>query len=261
MNKPDSKIAVTLFNLREHCKTPEDLDRTLEKLCRIGYRVVQVSGVPLDAAVIGKALEKHGLFCCATHENLETISRPEELAEKLDTLRCDFAALGAPPPEYRTGEGFEKLKAILEKSGEVLAGHGLKLGYHNHHFEFIRDDGGKTYLSRLYDETSPEKLYAELDVHWIARGGQDPVKWICRCAGRMPVIHFKDFAVVSENGEYRPAFCEVGEGNLDWPEILRACEEAGVRFYSVEQDMPFGTRDIFESMKISFDNLTGMGVK
>ena len=32
-------------------------------------------------------------------------------------------------------------------------------------------------------------------------------------------------------------FAEVGEGNLEWPEILQACEEAGIEWYLIEQDV------------------------
>ena len=30
--------------------------------------------------------------------------------------------------------------------------------------------------------------------------------------------------------------CEVGSGNLNWPAILEACRQAGVRWYLVERD-------------------------
>ena len=38
MKAPDSQIAVTLYNLRDYCKTESDLDKTLDKVCDIGYR-------------------------------------------------------------------------------------------------------------------------------------------------------------------------------------------------------------------------------
>ena len=44
MKAPDSQIAVTLYNLRDYCQTESDLDRTLDKVCAIGYQAVQVSG-------------------------------------------------------------------------------------------------------------------------------------------------------------------------------------------------------------------------
>jgi len=54
-------------------------------------------------------------------------------------------------------------------------------------------------------------------------------------------------------------FAEVGEGNLNWPAILDACKEAGVRWHIVEQDI--SQRDPFESLAISLRNLNKMGLK
>jgi len=50
---------------------------------------------------------------------------------------------------------------------------------------------------------------------------------------------------------------EVGEGNLDWPDILAAAREAGTEWYIVEQDTC--QRDPFESLAISLRNLRDMG--
>ncbi len=260
MNIPDTQIAVTLFNLRDYCQTESDLDRTFDKLCDIGYQAVQVSGTPLSAEVIRKQLDSHGLFCCATHEgDLILADDLQPLIDRMHTLGCDFTALGGPAPEYRNcAEGFLKLIDMFNSKYQQLLDAGIRLGYHNHHFEFKRLAGlEKISLEEFYARTDA-KVCAELDVHWVARGGGDPETWIRKVAGRMPVIHFKDF-IVLENDE--PYYCEIGEGNLNWPGILQACRETGVRWYSIEQDNPFPGRDIFDSMKISFDNLKAMGVK
>ena len=45
MKAPDTKIAVTLFNLREYCKSYEDLDETLGKVKDIGYEQDGVTGL------------------------------------------------------------------------------------------------------------------------------------------------------------------------------------------------------------------------
>ena len=130
-----------------------------------------------------------------------------------------------------------------------------RVGYHNHCLEFSKSESGKILLAELYDRTT--ELCAEIDLHWVARGGANPVSWIKRVAGRMPVVHFKDFVIVDNE----PQFCKIGEGNLEWLDIIQACAETNVRWYVVEQDLPFGDRDIFESVKISFDNLKKMGVE
>ncbi len=255
----ESKIAVTLFNVREYCKTESDLDATLDKLCAIGYEVVQVSAVPLAPEVIRRQLDKHGLFCCATHENFAAISGdPAAICDRLDILGCDFAALGAMSVADRRDPGaYDRMAAVMNSCGEKLRERGKKLGYHNHHWEFDHLGGHETMLERFLRQTDPGLVFSELDVHWVTRGGGSPETWIRRLSGRIPVIHFKDFALV--NGE--PMFCEVGEGNLDWPGILAACRDTGIPFYSIEQDRCFMERDIFESMRISFENLRAMGVR
>ena len=50
-NIPDSQIAVTLYNLREYCKTEDDYAATLDKVAAMGYKSVQISGVPLPAEI------------------------------------------------------------------------------------------------------------------------------------------------------------------------------------------------------------------
>lgn len=258
MNLPDTKIAVTLFNLREYCKTKADLEESLSKVKDIGYQVVQVSALPnLEPQDIKESLEKHGLFCCATHENLQTLTEGfNKVVEKLKILECDFTALASPPPEFFNADGMQSFIKTMEEIGKKYAEKGLKLGFHNHHHEFQRFDG-KLFLEELYDNTDPAHVYAEIDTHWVARGGQDPAKWICKVKGRMPVVHFKDLMII----DTEPHFCEVGEGNLHWDDILKACNESDVRWYVVEQDCTIGERSIFESIKISYNNLVKMGVK
>ena len=96
----------------------------------------------------------------------------------------------------------------------------------------------------------------EIDTYWIAHGGGDPAQWINRCAGRLPCVHLKDMSVGPDR---QPRMAEVGEGNLNWPVILRACREAGVIWYIVEQDVFY--RDPFDSLETSLRNLQQMGLR
>ena len=264
MKAPDSQLAVTLYNLREYCKTESDLDRTLDKVCDIGYQAVQVSGVQLDAKIIKKQLDKHNLFCCATHENLAALTAEDltPVIDKLQTLECDFTALGMPSLNWINSYAMTcELADKMMESGEKFLQHGIRLGYHNHAAEFKKfAENKKTMLETFYLRTAKSGLnsvYAEIDVHWVARGGGSPVRWIWNVNGRMPVVHFKDLVI----WEGEPRICEVGEGNLDWPAIIKACQETNVRWYSIEQDTEWPGRDIFESIKISYNNLRAMGVR
>ncbi len=256
MNIPDTQIAVTLFNLREFCKTIDDLDKTLERVRGIGYEAIQISAVSLDPQEIKKLLDKHGLYVCATHENFAALLEdPKPAIDKLQLWECGFAAVGGVPAEYHNASGAKKLPRELEKIGSAFRDAGLRFGYHNHHWEFEKFTG-KPFLEEIMNNTDPELVESELDVHWVTRGGGNPEAWIRRLKGRLSVAHFKDYVVLEGN----PVFCEIGEGNLDWPGILAACKESGVRWYSIEQDQPWPGRDIFDSIRISFNNLKAMGI-
>lgn len=257
MSIPLDPVSVTLYNFRKHCTTESDFAATLEKLCTIGYRTVQVSGVPLEPQVIRKQLDSFGLHCCATHESIDTIKGPSEpLIEKMQILNCDFTASGSPGKiDFTSPEVTSELADAFNRQGEALAAAGIKLGYHNHAFEFTKLNGSdKIMLEKFLELTAGHNVYAELDVHWVARGGGSPASWIKKLENRISVIHLKDFTIVQNE----PVFCEIGMGNLDWDAILNACKATGVRWYTIEQDKEFPGRDIFESAKISFDNLSAM---
>jgi len=55
--------------------------------------------------------------------------------------------------------------------------------------------GDQTGLDIIYNETDPRYFQAEIDTYWIQHGGGNPVAWIARMNGRMPVIHLKDMAI------------------------------------------------------------------
>ena len=77
----------------------------------------------------------------------------------------------------------------------------------------------------------------------------DPASWIRRFKDRVPLVHLKDMAI--KDGD--PVDAEIGEGNLDWVEILTACRDAGTRWLVVEQDDP--RRDPLQAVAISYRNL------
>ena len=67
-------------------------------------------------------------------------------------------------------------------------------------------------------------------------------------------MHLKDMAMEGS----KQLFAEVGEGNLEWDAILKACKAADIEWYIIEQDTCMG--DPFDSLKKSLDNLRAMGL-
>lgn len=246
------QVAIQLYTLRDHLKTPEQVADTLDKVASIGYPAVQISGMSEDvmtSEAMAQLCADKNLTICATHESSEEILKnPDKVVQRLKALGCTLTAYPFPGGiDFGSEESVTGLISALNKSGQVLADAGQILTYHNHHHEF-RKLGGQIILDRIYAETDPCYVQGEIDTYWIQFGGGDPVAWCKKLAGRLPMIHLKDYMI---NSDAQVMFSEIGAGVLDFPAIIAAAEESGCQWFIVEQDTCPG--DPFESIAQSFD--------
>lgn len=252
-------LAAQLYTVRDFIQNAADLAASLQKIRQIGYTAIQISALgPIADSEVKAMADDNGLTLCNTHvrpasllwDDLEAVIKQHQL------WNCHHVAIGSIPAHYRQdGEaGYQRFAVEMNKIGEQLHQAGLTFSYHNHSFEFVRY-GRRTALDIIYDESDPRYVQAELDTYWVQHGGGDSVAWIKKLTNRQPVIHLKDMVIIDD----QPAMAEVGEGNMNWPPILAACQEANVEWYAVEQDICRG--DPFDSLAISYQNLRGLGLK
>lgn len=247
-----SHIAAQCYTVRDFMKTPAEIAASLKKLRAIGYQAVQISGVaPIDERELAAMLNGEGLSCCATHEpGQKIINETDAVIERLRRLNCTITAYPYPGGvSFNSYEDVVHLARQLNEAGRKMHAAGITLCYHNHQIEF-RKFAGKTALEILYNESDPRYLQGEPDTYWIQYGGGDPVAWCRRLAGRLPIIHLKDYMIKPDNSI---TMCEIGAGTLDWHAIITAAEASGCRWFVVEQDTCAG--DPFDSLRVSFDYL------
>ncbi len=272
------KVAVQMFTLRERLQT-DGVFNTLKRLHDLGYSAVEISAVEMSDENIKemeRAINELGMDICALSVVTQS-SMPgrndEALKDDFDRivdytkrLDCQYLRIGMLPFQYLGQEDkFLEFAEEMDSYGARLKEHGIKLFYHNHHFEFEKF-GGKLALDILVENTDPSHVGFELDTHWIQRGGQNPVDWIKRLKGRVELVHLKDYRIATPKEFTGPEamlkmvqFAEVGEGTLDFVQIINTCRESDVRYLPIEQDMTYG-RDPYDSLKISMDNIKKMGV-
>ena len=253
---PASQIAAQLYTLREHTKTPADIAKTLKRVKQIGYDAVQCSALgKIEPKELADILQGEGLTCCATHVSPDRLkNETQAVIDEHKLWGCQYTAIGGFHPKEPKVEDWQSFAVDYSTTDRKFAGSGLSIGYHNHSHELARF-GGKTALQLLLDEFSKD-VWFEIDTYWITHGGGDPAAWIDKVAGRIPCLHLKDMAITPQR-EQRMA--EVGEGNLNWPAILKASKAAGVKWYIVEQDDTYGA-DPFECLATSLRNLRSMGL-
>src|ERR1039457_6688456 len=93
-----SQVAVTLYTVRDFCKTAADLAVTARKIRTIGYEAVQLSGLgPIPPEEIVGIMAGEGLTICATHEpGAVILDQPEKAIETLQKLGCRLTAYPYP---------------------------------------------------------------------------------------------------------------------------------------------------------------------
>lgn len=250
------QVAVQLFTLRDHLKTPEDYQDSLQKVADIGYRSVQVSGPrPISESEIAALCAEKGLVINSSHEDSNLIlSNPAKVVENLEAFGCRYTAYPYPKDiDFASEESVQGLIKGLDAAGKVLAESGKVLTYHNHAVELETLDG-MPILELIYSRTDPQYVQGEIDTYWIHAGGSSPQAWCARLRDRLPLLHLKDYAE-DENGKAR--FAEIGYGILDFKTIIATAEASGCQWFIVEQDVCPG--DPFDSLEMSFryirDNL------
>jgi sugar phosphate isomerase/epimerase len=246
-----SQVAAQLYTVRDHMKTAADFATTLAKVRKIGYQAVQLSAIPgLPEEDVAATLADVGLVCCSTHESSQLVlDQPAAIAQRVRKYNgCTSTAYA-----YPSGVKLDDLEDVLafakrlNESGRIMREHGVSLAYHNHNIEFRRY-GRRTMLEVLYEETDPRNLLGEPDTYWIQYGGGDSVEWCERLKGRLPLLHMKDYKTTFDD---KPAFAEIGHGNLNWKKIVAAAEASGCEWYIVEQDRCDGNP--FDSLRMSFE--------
>jgi sugar phosphate isomerase/epimerase len=254
MSKP--VVAAQLYTVRESTQDLRGMEETLAKVKKIGYRAVQMSAQgPMNPNELAAVIRESGVRVAATHTAWERfLTDIDAVIEEHRAWECVHAAIGGLPSEYYEEGGMAKFLGELGPVADRLSAEGMDFSYHNHNHE-LAPSGGSPWLELLYEKAAPRHLKAEIDTYWIQAGGADPAEWTRKCAGRLSLLHVKDMTVTPD-GQQR--FAEIGEGNLNWPAILAAAEGAGVEYLLVEQDDCYG-RDPFESLAISYRNLSRMG--
>ena len=246
-------IALQLYSVREPAK--EDLAGTLKKVREMGWEYVQWSGMPdLTAEQIRAALDEAGLKAVAAHCGMEPFETDFDNQVKFwkTVGNMDVSPGGMMSDCQVSLEAWKKGAARLDAIGAKLKDVGMRLSYHNHDKEFQSfPEDPRSKLEILYAETSPEHLYAELDLAWVQVGGADPAELLLKYTNRCPVIHAKDY--VGKSLLRRVKFMPLGMGELKWDAIFAAGKKAGVEWWVYEQDN--ADRDIFECAQISYDFL------
>ncbi len=276
-----AKVGIQMMIFREEVKK-EGVYSVIKRVKEIGYPCIEMSQIEMSEETVRetkRACDEFGVEVAACSASvLPPMPGAESLSTHFDKivadckfLNCKFLRIGMLPSEYiGAKEKALEFSKICDDYASRLKEHGIELYYHNHHIEFIKYDD-KFMLDIMRDST--ELLGFELDVHWIQRGGADPVGVIKDYGSRARLIHLKDYKVVAPDfsgiekddfaGRFNAfsnviRFGTVGDGSLNMPAIIDAGLAIEAKYMFVEQDNTYG-EDPFVCIKRSADKIKELG--
>lgn len=260
-------LGVQLYTVRT--LMPKDPRGTLAAIAAMGYGFVEpgrgqlaqlephLKELKLSTPSVGLELP---LVTGASGSGPDASALDEAIAP-LPAKGVGFAVIAYVGKPMRDAPGFyEKFADQMNRAGELCRKHGVQLCYHHHSFEFDPAQGKRPF-DTLVERFDPRLVHFEIDTFWLKIGGENPAQMLRKLKGRVSLVHLKDIArstavEYNEGKVPREAFKEVGNGELPWQDVLKACEDAGVRHYIVEQDWWPG--DPLDSLKQSIRYLRSL---
>ena len=236
-------VGLQLWSLRKYL--PKDLPGTLAKVRALGFRDVEGAGLwGHGLADFRAALDKAGLRCPSAHMGFERLR--DDPAGAFNEVK----ALGAGAvvcPWITHGSAFTREDALrsaeaFNRFGKAAWEAGLRFGYHCHGYEFVPSPEG-TLFDTLAGATDPGLVAFQIDAFHAYHGGADPARLIEAQKGRVTSLHLKDLKkgvrVVPGSGTAEAEVdVPVGTGQIDYPAVLRAANNAGVSMYYLEDESP-----------------------
>ena len=216
-------FSLQLYSLRE----VPTLRQRMEIAAQAGYTGVEFAGYDgIAGPEMRRLLASLGLRGTGSHIAYDA------LRDDLDgcvryCLEAGITSAACPGWEMNDRDQALAQAEFLEACAERFGAEGIPFAYHNHAHEFADAGNGETLFDVLLHNTS--KLGAELDVFWAAYAGVDPLAFIQTYAGRVPLLHFKEFGAENAN-------VELGRGCLDFAALARAGLAQGTRELIVEQE-------------------------
>lgn len=268
----DFPVALQLYSVRDDMAA--DFEGTLLKVKQLGYDGVEFAGLfGRSGKEVSDLCKKVGLVPISAHVPFADMMKDPDILATYAEIGCKYVIIPYLTEEYRPGcPGFSEVISGARMLGKKAAELSMKLGYHNHDFEFVRIDGEYA-LDILYNEVPADILTTQLDTCWVNVGGEDPVKYIGKYSGRVEIVHLKDFAGSKSENMYaligidedekkdtdgKFEFRPLGMGVQNVPAILEASKNAGAKWVVVEQDEPSLSKTPMECAEISINYLKSL---
>jgi sugar phosphate isomerase/epimerase len=246
--KKTSNPGIQLYTVRKEMM--EDAVGTLKKLAELGIKQIECSSSKkgsyfgLKPDEMKKICADLGMTIRSGHIQLN--DQWNQTMAEAELSGQEYLICSSMPSRGQTIENYKKVSDRFNEAGADCKKRGIKFGYHNHDFEFEKQDG-KTLYDVLLENTDPSLVNMELDLGWVVASGNDPLAYFKKYPKRFPLWHLKDMDLVKKHST------EFGKGGLNIQQMFDNSKQSGMKYFFIEQEEYNYTP--IESMKINMEYL------
>ena len=234
------KISLQLYTARNF----KPYDNILKFLSEQGMKKVELFEVEAFSET-KELLDKYKIRSPSSHIGFSTLEDTNSIINKLKNANITTAIVPSPvgKPGGKFSALFDKTEDEWNEFGKSLSSYvdifknnGINLGYHNHSFEFNPLPSGKMPIECILDHN--ENLKFEIDLGWTVAGNSDPIYWVKKYSSKIIACHLKDFTSKNLDLIDHDSQCAIGDGFIDWKEVLSEVLKTNCNIFSLEHDNP-----------------------
>jgi sugar phosphate isomerase/epimerase len=220
------------------------------------------------------------------------IAGDDDLLERCETVGCERVIVPhLEAHHFRSRSAVESLSRRLGGIAAELDSRGIDLGYHTIRHDLwpslpdrigrfanespiptgVVDVAAKAYarigqngsasssrldgtgLWTLFELTTPDDLFFELEAAEVTAAGYDPAELVARFGGRVELVHLRDTAPIGRFGEYDGV--PHGRGEVDFEAVVDAASAEGVEWLVYEDELGGDPERILEEGATFLDHL------
>ena len=221
-------VAGQLYVFTRSSALEDDVAGVLDGMAEAGYEAIEgmLGRPPLTRGVVDAA----GLRYLAPHCGLRNIEPLGETVRFCHAMGAEaICSSGLLEWDRREADDYRASAAALNRIAGELQAEGIELLYHNHDFELLEVEPGRTGMDLLLESLDFDRVRLCFDAGWVWVAGHDPARFLAEHGEKIGFLHIRDF----RGRESVP----LGQGDMDLADLCAEVPKLpDLRALVVEQD-------------------------